>query len=159
MTKPTPPPPPPRDWDKELADIDRLMGKQPVAPPPARRPAESSSVPAGRPPVPSGRSRLGAWLRVLLGVAIGVGMAQWPYAHGCGLMLYLYFGAGGVVVLAGIWGMHTSWKRRMALAHVLSLAVALWGVFLSGKVILDRTGYVKAPKSWFCSASPSPNAR
>ncbi|HLB54391.1 MAG TPA: hypothetical protein VJK71_04735 [Gemmatimonadales bacterium] len=139
--------PPPRDWEKEMAEIDRLIAKQPVVPP-ARPAVQPSSLPAVR-----GRhAALTAWLRVLLGVAVAAGMTQWPYAHGCGFQLYLYLAAAGVVVLAGLWGMITSWKRRLALAHVVSLGVTLWGAALAGRVILDRTGYVKQPLSWICPA-------
>jgi hypothetical protein len=77
-------------------------------------------------------------------------MTQWPYAHRCGLLLYLYAGAAGVVALAGIWGAVTAWKRRLPLAHVVSVLVALWGLALAGKVVLDRTDYVKTPLSWTC---------
>jgi hypothetical protein len=51
---------------------------------------------------------------------------------------------------AGIWGAVIAWKRRMPLAHLVSLLVALWGAALAGKVVLDRTDYVKTPRSWMC---------
>ncbi|MGQ0701695.1 MAG: hypothetical protein ACT4PM_01015 [Gemmatimonadales bacterium] len=148
MTPPASGSPPPRDWDKELAEIDRLMAKQPAAPAPV-----PTSRPTAQPPSrpTTGRAALGAWLRVLLGAALGVAMTQWPYASDCGLGLVLYLGAASGVVLAGLWAMVASWKRRMPLAHVVALAVLLWGAILVGQVILDRTLYVKVPKTWTCS--------
>jgi hypothetical protein len=148
---------PPRDWDKEMAEIDRLIAKEPAGPRPAavpaRRPgAAPDAAPAG--PVRSrGREALAVWTRVLLGalLAAGVGLA-WPYEHSCGMALYLYFGATLVVAVAGVWGALASWRRRMGLAHVLALLVLLAGLLLAGKVVLDRTGYPGVPVAWACSS-------
>lgn len=150
MTKP-----PPRDWDKELAEIDRLIAKQPApAPPPAQLPpSRGTDAPtrvANAPP--RHRLELTGWLRVLLAVLLAAAMTQWPYPFACGLRLYLYLGAAGVVVIAGLWGSVIAWKRRMAVAHLLSLLVVLWGLVLAGKVVLDRTGYARERMSWVCSS-------
>ncbi|HLG06734.1 MAG TPA: hypothetical protein VI383_11365, partial [Gemmatimonadales bacterium] len=87
--------------------------------------------------------------RGALGAALVGAMTQWPYAS-CGLMLYLYLGATAAVVLAGLWGMIASWKRRMPLAHVISIGIALWGALLAGRVIVDRSDYARVPKTWGC---------
>jgi hypothetical protein len=150
---------PPRDWDKELAEIDRLIAKQPVAggagpvagsagaaPPPARR----AAAPEGSPPVRTGRTILTAWIRVLLGVVVAAGVARWPYTHACGAALYGYVAAAGGVAVVGLWGVATTWRRRMGLAHTLSLLVTLWGAVLVGKAVLERTGYVKVSSTWAC---------
>ena len=134
MAQPAPPPSKPQ----------ASPGGGPVAPAPARVPAQVGSGKGG------GKSALTGWLRVLLGVLIAAGMTQSPYAHGCGLQLYLYLGAAGVVVVAGMWGMVASWKRRLQLAHVIALATVLFGALLVGREILDRSAYVKLPKPWSC---------
>ncbi len=77
-------------------------------------------------------------------------MTQWPYAHGCGPGLLLYGGAVGVVVLSGLWGAAGSWKRRMALAHLVSLLVTLWGLGLAASILLPRLGYAKEAATWLC---------
>lgn len=147
---------PSRDWDKELAEIDKVIARQPPAP--AGKPAVAGgggSVPSAAPapaapPVRRGRTVLTAWIRVLLGVAVAVGVTQWPYVHACGMAAYGYAVAAGGVVLAGLWGAVTSWQRRMGLAHTVSLLVALWGGVLLGQAILERTGYVAKPLTWSC---------
>jgi hypothetical protein len=145
---------PPRDWDKEMAAIDKVIAQQPA--PPAGKPALSGgSAPTARSgsPAPvfrSGRATLTAWVRVALGVAVAVGVTQWPYLHACGLPAYGYVAAAGGVVLAGLWGAVTSWSRRMGLAHVVSLLVALWGAVLVGAAVLERTEYVAKPGVWRC---------
>ncbi len=146
---------PSRDWDKEMADIDKIIAKQPAQP--AGKPAASTGggAAAGRsealPPAPRrGRATLTAWVRVGLGVAVAVGVTQWPYLHACGIAAYGYVAAAGGVVLAGLWGAVTAWNRRMGLAHLVSLLVALWGGVLLGKAVVDRTGYVKVPLTWSC---------
>jgi hypothetical protein len=157
--------PPPRDWDKELAEIDKIIAKQPLPVPAA--PAAQSPTPRGypraaepspsrravespRPEVPRHRLVLTTWLRVLLALVVAAAMTQWPYAHGCGLQLVWYLGAAAGVILAGLWGTVISWKRRMPGAHVVSLLVTLWGANLAGKVVLDRTDYVKNTLTWQC---------
>jgi hypothetical protein len=155
MTKP-----PPRDWDKELAEIDKIIAKQPLpvpappagAPPAAPGPSRRAAEPPSRPDVPRHRLVLTTWLRVVLALLVAAAMTQWPYAHGCGLQLVWYLGAAAVVILAGLWGTVISWKRRMPGAHVVSLLVTLWGAYLAGKVVLDRTTYARVQRTWSCPA-------
>jgi hypothetical protein len=148
---------PPRDWDKELAEIDKVIAKQPVGGPKPAGPGAPAALPAPRsaavPPVTRGRAALGGWVRVLLGVAVATGVAvAWPYRHTCGILLYGYLAASAGVLLAGLWGAVASWKRRMALAHLIALLVTLTGAVLVAKVILDRSGYPKTPSTWSCVA-------
>ena len=150
---------PPRDWDKEMAEIDKLIAKTPVQG--AREPGSQGargapSLPAPQraaaPPVArGGREALLTWVKVLLGVGVAaaVGFA-WPYAHVCGVPLYGYLAAAGGVVLVGLWGVVASWRSRMTLAHTLALLATLAGAVLVGKVLLDRTDYPKQPATWSC---------
>ncbi len=150
---------PPRDWDKELAEIDKIMARQGPAP---GKPAPSGggSAPAlpapresgARAPAPraGGRAALGQWVRVLAGVAVAAALVQWPYQHTCGMGLYAYVAAAAGVALVGTWGAVTSWNRRMGLAHLISLLVTVWGVGLVGKAWLDRTEYARHPATWSC---------
>ena len=143
MTGPT------RDWDKELADIDKIIASSPAVPPGSKVPAPA---PRAGPPAPAPRREaLGGWSRVLLGAAAAVGAAFWPYAHACGLGLWLYFGVSGTVVVAGGWGMLASWRRRLGLAHVVALLVTLWGIGLIAAELLPRLGYARDTATWSCS--------
>ena len=146
----------PRDWDKEMAEIDKVMAKAPApvpakvgaGPPPAR-----GGAPAPTPaPRSGGGSALGTWLKVLLAAVLAGAMTQWPYANACGFGLFMYLGAAGVVVISGLWGALSSWNRRMGFAHVVSLLVTLWGIGLVTAVALPRMGYVnvRPPVTWFC---------
>lgn len=146
---------PNRDWDKEMAEIDKIIAKQPVSAPGKPIPAGAGpAAPAGRAalpaPVRSGRTVMTAWVRVALGVAVAVGVTQWPYAHTCGMLLYAYLAAAGGVVLAGLWGAVTSWHRRMGLAHIISLLVTIWGAALLAQTVLDRSNYARHPGVWVC---------
>ena len=145
----------PRDWDKEMAAIDKIVAKTPPAQlterssasgPPATSPSRAGSVVA---PAPR-RAVLATWLRVGLGVALAAGMTQWPYFHACGTALFLYLGATGMVGLSGAWGMVTSWRHRVGLAHTVSLLVLLWGGILAAATILPRNGYAKHAAIWIC---------
>lgn len=146
-----------RDWDHEMREVDRLLAKLPEADPHL----VSGSAPTLKKPVPAaatGRSAaeptgsewLGAWARVALGLLIGVGMTQWPNAHECGLNL-LFYGVGvGAVLAAGLWSSVASWKRRLAVAHVLSLLLIVWGLSLAARAVLPRVGYARDPAVWLC---------
>ena len=142
MTGPT------RDWDKELADIDKIIASSPAVPPGSTVPAPAPR--AGPPVAAPRREALGGWSRVLLGVAAAVGAAFWPYAHACGLGLWLYLGVSGTVVVAGGWGMLASWRRRLGLAHVVALLVTLWGIGLVAAELLPRLGYARDTATWSC---------
>ncbi|MGH7657499.1 MAG: hypothetical protein ACREL6_04630 [Gemmatimonadales bacterium] len=146
----------PRDWDKELADIDRLIekggGTQPASPR-AVAPATAAKPvvrPAASPPVRKRGEVAFVWLRVVLGVALGAAMTQWPYAAGCGTGLFLFLGAGIVVVLAGLWAGAASWRGRIGLAHAISMLVLFWGLLIVAHVILPRIGYLGSHLPWGC---------
>ena len=154
----------PRDWDKELAEIDKLMGKAPApAPrptaPPAAKAKAGAVVPASAPsaapsrPAPVAVSRrdiFGTWSRALAGAVLAGAMTQWPYAHGCGGGLILYGLAAAAVVMVGVWGATASWRSRSAAAHVLSLVVTGWGIGLVAAVVLPRIGYAAVTQGWLC---------
>ena len=141
-----------RDWDKELADIDKVIARSPA--PSAGAPAlPAGQAPASRAvgPAPAGRkATLWTWTQVILGGLLAVGMTQWPYAHGCGIKLFLYLGAAGLVVIAGLWGSLSSWRRRMGLAHTLAMLVVLTGLVLVAREVLPRIGYAKQASTWMC---------
>ena len=149
---------PPRDWDKEMAEIDKAIARQPVGQG-AREPGSQgargpAALPATQRAAPVATTRTGilaTWVKVFLGVGVAAAMAlAWPYAHGCGIPLYGYLAAAAGVVLVGFWGVVASWKRRMALAHTLSLLATLTGAVLVAKVLLDRSSYPKQTATWRC---------
>jgi hypothetical protein len=143
-----------RDWDKELAKIDRQLESAsdetmfPTAP--AKTPVARAEAVAQQ----EKTSTFGAVARLALVVALGVGMLFWPYGARCGLGLAAYLGAVGVLIGGGVWSALWTWRNRTARAHVLSLLVLLWGLVLGGMEILPRTGYAKPtldhPAIWRC---------
>jgi len=142
---------PTRDWEKELAQIDKIMAKAPTPPAASGGPAPVARS-SGPPPVApaAGKAVFSTWLRVLLAVVLAGAMTQWPYGNRCGIPLFLYLGSAGVVALAGLWSGVTSWRRRLGLAHTISLLVMLWGLVLAAAVVLPRIGYARTTATWFC---------
>ena len=150
-----------RDWDREMREVDKLLAKLPEADPtlgrgvptvPVSRPAVGGAAASGgfQPTGPArGRAWLTTWLRVGLGVALGVGMVFWPYAHACGWALIGYFLGPIAVTVAGVWSGLTSWKRRLGIAHTLSIILILWGLALAGRQLLPRV-YGTTPDPFFC---------
>jgi len=156
----------PRDWDKELADIDKLIASGPAVPatPPAKQGKRQEAAAGGRREAEAETGgRLAAlryhsaftWIRLILAGLLGIGMTQWPYTHGCGIPLYGYLGAVGVVIVASFWSMVSSWKSRSALAHTLSIVLLFWGSALAAREVLPRIGYAKHPAVWTCRTEPA----
>jgi putative solute:sodium symporter small subunit len=150
----------PRDWDKELADIDKAIARHGSAPAPPGGPAAPVS-PATR-PVPGGGgpgvSRGGVvltWFWVVLGVALAAALLLWPYDKSCGLQLSFYLGAAGTTAVFAVLGAVSAWTHRRALAHVLSLIVLGWAGVAAAHEILPRTGYAKESRTWLCPAPPA----
>lgn len=147
--------PPPRDWDKELADIDKLIGKPPVktsgtvGPPVKGGSPKAVAVPAGKSPQRR-ESVVGAWLRVGLGVGLGAAVTQWPYPNQCGLGLFVYLGTLGVVMFTGGWAARSTWKKRIGVAHIAAMGVMFWGLALIVSVLLPRLGYASEQLTWLC---------
>jgi len=142
------------DWNKELAKIDKQLESMSDE---ALLPAKSAATPAARAEavaVQQSTTTLGVMLRLALATALGVGMVFWPYEARCGGGLFLYLGAVGVLMGAGIWSAVWSWRHRSARAHILSLLLALWGGTLAGMEVLPRLGYAipteAHPASWMC---------
>lgn len=140
----------PRDWDKELAAIDKVMAQGGGTPAslPAQRGGGAPAAGSGR--ALSTRTTLTTWVRAGLGILVAAAVLQWPYAHRCGLGLILYLGAAGTVAVAGAWTMLVSWHRRQGWAHLVGLGVFLGGLGLVAAVLLPRLGYAAALLPWMC---------
>ncbi len=156
-----------RDWDKEMAEVDRLLKRLPNADPTlgrggadttARRPAVAAGgATAGVDARTRGGQWLGTWVRVVLGVLVGIGVAPgvWPYTHGCGLHLIFYLTGVATVIAAGLWSSISSWKRRLGVAHVIAQVLIVWGILLLTREVLPRVG-AKPAAVWLCPDVPQP---
>jgi len=147
----------PRDWDKEMAKIDKqlesvsdkaLTGKADAGGTRAQVPAGAASR------EPKTTSTLGVFTRLVLAVALGIAMIFWPYSTRCGVGLFSYLFASAVVVVAGVWTSVWTWRHRAAQGHILSLLLVAWGLILAAQAILPRTGYARSdaahPAIWMC---------
>jgi hypothetical protein len=142
----------PRDWDKELANIDRVLAKQSSAAPPV-----ASGRPAPAPasiPTPARRSVALTWFWVALGLALAVALPIWPYEKTCGLRLFFFLGAVGITIIVGVLAALASWAHRRGFAHVLSLIVLGWASVLAAREVLPRIGYAKQTSTWMCRVEP-----
>lgn len=162
---------PDRDWEKELAKVDKQLASlsdeallTPAGPGKKDAPsAKGASKPA---PVSAdtgdvgGRARWGMYARVTLSVALGVGMVLWPYEAKCGLGLAGYLAAVVVLITSGVWSSIWTWRHRASRSHTLSLLIVLWGLILGVVEVLPRIGYAKPdarhPAGWVCSAPAAP---
>jgi hypothetical protein len=161
-----------RDWDKELAKIDKqlasipdeaLVGKPAPQPAPAGKPAKGSAptrapvaaLPSGEPRIERETRGWQVYLRLLLSVAAGIALLIWPYDTRCGTGLIGYLGATAIVTASGIWSGVWTWRHRAPRAHTVSLLLILWGMVLGSIQVLPRIGYGKPdpqhPATWACT--------
>lgn len=167
-----------RDWEKELAKIDKQLASMPdeALLPPAQPSQPSQPAGTGMPrgstgvaprsapgaPValgtPSGKGRLWAYTKLAVAVAAGVGIWFWPWPARCGGPLLGLIGAGAGVALLGVWSAFGTWRHRMGRAHLLSLLVFGSGAILVAREVLPRVGYAESsfdrPARWSCQAEP-----
>jgi len=144
----------PRDWDKELANIDRAMAKQSGSAPPVAptRPAALPSAASAR-----GGSVALTWFWVVLGLALAIALPIWPYEKACGLRLIFFLGAVGITFIVGVLAALASWAHRRGFAHLLSLIILGWSSVLAAREVLPRVGYARQSSTWMCAAqAPAP---
>jgi hypothetical protein len=145
------------DWDAELKKIDRQLESMSDS---ALIPSAPAGAPAGvRTEVAverAGTRTWGAFLRLTLATALGVGILFWPYPKQCGVELAGYLAAVSAVTIGGLWSGFWTWRHRTARAHVLSLLLVVWGLLLGAMEILPRVGYARVdatrPVGWSCRA-------
>ncbi len=160
---------PDRNWDAELAKIDKQLAsvsdEQLRA---ARTPATGNAAKGGSPradvsmvaPAPTisrGRSWT-AWLKVVIAVVAVLTVVLWPWPARCGVPLIVYTAATGGVVLLGVWSATGTWRHRLGLAHVTSLLVIALAVVLAAREVLPRAGYAIPTElrgqTWICETVP-----
>jgi hypothetical protein len=136
----------PRDWDKEMANIDRAIAKQS---------GPASAAPVAVPtPVPRRRFVALTWFWTLVATVLAVALILWPYDKSCGIRLIFFLGAAVLALVLGVLGAFTSWAHRQGLAMVLSLLVIAWAGVMAAREVLPRTGYAKRALEWTCPAPP-----
>jgi hypothetical protein len=151
----------PRDWDKEMAEIDKLLAKgggaapapSPSPSPPAVREAPPKSVaPAAQAATPVTRRRdlAAVWFRTLIGAVGASALPFWPYSRTCGVMFYLYLVGTLGVIAAGIWAMRGAWTHRRGVALIGGLLVLLAGLGFAAIEVLHRTSFAATRLAWIC---------
>jgi len=147
---------PQQDVNQQLEwEVNRLLKQLKYPPGQAVRPHPRTSRPSMRTHVAhaaadTAPSPAGVWARVALGGLLVFAISQWPYSRACGASLGFYLLAIATAIFVGGWAGVASWKRRMALAHVLGLCLGLWGFALTAAEIFPRVGYARAQATWMC---------
>ena len=138
--------------------VDRLLAQLPGLSEPPMSAARPRAAGQWTTPVSMARTEsvshsqlIGVWVRVLLGLAVGVMMgAGWPYPRACGMPLAGYLGAVATVILTGAWAASAAWRYRASLAHIVSLIILFYGIVLAAAELLPRTGYSVDRADWQC---------
>ncbi|MBL8962297.1 MAG: hypothetical protein JNJ98_20710 [Gemmatimonadetes bacterium] len=143
-----------KNWEEEMKKIDRQLESI----------SDEALLPAKGAPTPAAKAvavekqastkTLGVMLRLLLSLALGVGIVFWPYGTRCGLPLFGYLAAAGLISVTGVWSAIWTWRHRSARGHLVALGLVLWGALLAANEILPRVGYARPteahPAVWLC---------
>lgn len=148
-----------RDWDKELAEVDRLIsglsGQPGPTPPtaPQRSGPGAAQVLGEKRASTARRETLRTWLWFVLAAGLGAALQWWwPYRRACGWPLYGYLGAVAVFFIAAAWSTIQSWRTRSTVAHFLSIPLLFWAAALGATEVLAREGYLQQSQYvWQCS--------
>jgi len=150
-----------RDWDKEMAKIDKQLESISDAQLfPEKK--GSAATPAAQAQVSAEREGTTSWpaiLRLTLSVLLGVGILFWPYTNRCGLGLTGYLATVVVVVASGVWSAVWTWRHRTGRAHVLSILLIVYGLILGAIETLPRIGYARQALPWSCTVDQTPLRR
>lgn len=161
-----------RDWDKELAEIDRRLASVPDEPqaperstpapvaapspqsPPAAQPARRLGTPAATPGRRAMRTQIALLARLAFGAAVIAALVYWPYPARCGLGLGYYLALVSVLGLAGLATSVASWRHRAPLVHLLGILMLGAAGALGAREVLPKVGYAfptpEHPASWRC---------
>lgn len=142
------------DWNVELRKIEREYDGLPPVPSNgelrARRAAEQRDQDRRH----QTTALIGAWLRLILVVALAAALPWWPYPHRCGLELGAYASSIVLVPCASMWLAGCTWQRRLARTHVLSIALLVYGLGFAALRYVPRLGHADptlvAPVAWRC---------
>lgn len=136
----------PRNWDKELAEVDKAI---------ARQPATAPAGGVGKSAIqPQRRFVALTWFWTALALILAVALPLWPNDKSCGARLVFYLGAAGIALLMGVLGALSSWSYRQGLAHLLSLLALVWAGIMGAREILPRAGYARQALHWACPEQP-----
>ena len=140
-----------RDWDKELAKIDKQLESVSDS---QLFPEKKDASPTQKAAIAADRASTSSWpaiLRLTLSVVLGVAILFWPYANRCGVGLAGYLFGVSAVAASGVWSAVWTWRHRVGRAHALSILLIVWGLVLGATEILPRIGYAKQSLSWSCT--------
>ncbi len=87
---------------------------------------------------PSQATTVRLW--VGLGVALAMAMPFWPYPKTSALWVAFYMFAVVMVVVAGVWSARLTWAQRLGGAHIVAIAIVLWGITLYAEETLPLIG-------------------
>lgn len=156
-----------RDWEKELAAIDRQIASVPDerlaaaastrASPPG--PGATRSAPAAAPANRGARPWV-IWMQVVITLAAAVSLWYWPWPARCGAPLMGFVAAAVGVAVMGLWTAVGTWRQRQGLAHTMALLVVVWGLVVAGRDVLPRVGYAiptaEHGAQWSCTVQGVP---
>ena len=129
------------DWNVELRKLVREYDGLPPEPTPARVRATRAAAIRDKEREAAVGAMIATWSRLLLVIALATAMWWWPYGRSCGLPLYGFVGSVSVVVLGSIWTAARAWRARLALPHVIAMALLLAASGIVAAEAIPRLGH------------------
>lgn len=143
------------DWNAELRTIEREYDGLPPEPSAAAMRSRRAAELRAREQAERRIALLGSGARLTLAGALLAGIPWWPYGTGCGPGLAGFLAAGGMIVLGGGWSAVHAWRHRLAVSHMIALAIVLAGLAIVSAQVLPRLGYATIAgvqaSGWMCT--------
>ena len=143
------------NWKTQLRKIEREFDGLPPEPSPALQKLQTETERRAVKKSAERASAIGAAVRLVLVLSLGVGLLFWPYEQDCGQGLFGFLAAEGVFVAGAIWIASFTWRHGMPRTHILALLITLGGLALIAAEVLPRNGYAavdpRNPPQWWCS--------
>lgn len=142
------------NWKTQLRKIEREFDGLPPEPSPAFAKLQTDTERRAVKKAAERASAIGAIARLVLVLALGVGLMFWPYPRDCGQGLFTFIAAEVVFIAGAVWIASFSWRHGMPRTHILALLIVLAGLVLVAAQVLPRNGYAavdpKNPPQWWC---------
>jgi hypothetical protein len=142
------------DWNTELKKIEREFNGLPPEPTAAQLRIQRAAEQREQQRKTDRANAIGVFARLSLVGALGAAINFWPYPRDCGMGLYGYLAAEGLIVTGGVWVAACTWRFRLPRMHIIASLVVLAGIGLLELEVLPRIGYARTTGVWSCGDKP-----
>lgn len=129
------------NWKAELRRLEREYDGLPPEPTPDGLRARHAFAARERERAAALGEQIVTWGSILLVSLLAAALPMWPYGRTCGIGVIAFVGAAVMLAVGGLWAATRAWQARLAIAHMVALALLAGGITLITAEALSRQGY------------------